>query len=411
MGWLARIMGREDTAPARKMTSAELGQIIRRGHQAGSGATVNWVTALEQATVLACVRVIADGVAQVPWKLYRAGAGRIEAPDHPLYDLIASAPNPLQSSFSFRETMVLHAALTGNAYVWMMRVGIDRRIASLEICEPQRMRVTRELDGVLRYFYTPEGSTEREIPRQDMWHLRGPSWNAATGMDAVKLAREAIGLSIATEAAHADMHRNGVRTSGFIAFKDVLTKDQYDDLREQLKEFAQGGENAGMPFVFDHDAKYQTTQMSGVDAQHLETRRYQVEEICRGFRVMPIMAGVPGAAGAYDNGEQMFIAHVVHTLMPWYARIEQSADMNLLTEQERRDGYYTKFNPNGLMRGAAKDRAEYYAKALGAGGTPAWMKQDEVRGLEELAPEGGAADQLNPGSMGQKPPANTGAGA
>jgi len=109
---------------------------------------------------------------------------------------------------------------------------------------------------------------------------------------------------------------------------------------------------------------------------------------------MPIMVGYSDKAATYASAEQMFLAHVVHTLGPWYARIEQSADAFLLTQSERDDGLYFKFITAGLMRGAHKDRAEYFKAALGAGGSPAWMTQDEVRGLEELNPQGGAAAQL-----------------
>ena len=162
-------------------------------------------------------------------------------------------------------------------------------------------------------------------------------------------------------------------------------------------------DRAGKPMILDNGAKFENTQMSGVDAQHLETRRFQVEEICRAMRVMPIMIGQADKTATYASAEQMFLAHVVHTMMPWYERLEQSADVNLLSDEDRRQGLYTKFNPNALMRGAAKDRGEFYAKALGAGGTPAWMTQDEVRGFEELAPKGGKAGELSQGAMDKKP--------
>jgi HK97 family phage portal protein len=126
--------------------------------------------------------------------------------------------------------------------------------------------------------------------------------------------------------------------------------------------------------------------MSGVDQQLIETRKHQIEEICRHFGVMPIMVGHADKTATYASAEQMFLAHVVHTLSPWYERIEQSADVNLLTQEDIQQGYYTKFTANALMRGAAKDRGEFYAKALGAGGTKGWMTQNEIRALEEMDP-------------------------
>lgn len=138
--------------------------------------------------------------------------------------------------------------------------------------------------------------------------------------------------------------------------------------------------------ILDDDAKYTPFGMTGVDAQHLETRKHQIEEICRAFGVMPIMIGHADKTATYASAEQMFLAHVVHTLSPWYERIEQSADAQLLTEEDRAAGFYTKFSPNALMRGAAKDRAEYYKAALGTTQQPGWMTRNEVRALEEMNP-------------------------
>jgi HK97 family phage portal protein len=386
-----------------KMTSIELAGMIRAGQRAGSGANVSWDSALQVSTVLACARVIADGIAQVPFKLYRAGATRIEATDHPVYDLIYRSPNGTQTSFEWRETMAMHVVLTGNAFVRKLRVGIARRLASLELLEPQRVRVMLQADGSLRYYYTPPFMAEIEIAAQDMWHLRGPSWNVWMGLDATKLAREAIGLAMATESAHADFHRNGARVSGFYSVEGPLTPKQFEDLDKWLQKYAQGGERAGKTALLDRGAKFQNTGMSGVDAEHIATRRLQVEEICRAFRVMPMMVGQNEKTTTYASVEQMLIAHVVHTLMPWYERFEHSADVNLLTSAERAAGLYTKFSAAALMRGAAADRAKYYSMALGAGGTRPWMTQDEVRGLEELDPYGGHAEELGTGAMDTAP--------
>lgn len=392
-----------------KMSSRELGELLRGGVQSGSGAAVTWQTALQVTTMLACTRVIADGLAQVPWKVYRGEAGRVEAADHPLSDLLYRRPNPWQTSFEFREQLAFHLVLTGNAFVRKLRVGSARRLASLEPFEPGQMRVEREADGRLRYWFRPKNGSEAELPADEVWHLRGPSWNGWMGLDVTRLAREAIGLSIATEAAHADLHRNGARIAGMYTVADKLSPEKFEFLSKWMDRYEQGGDRAGKPFILDSGAKFERSQMSGVDAQHIETRKHQVEEVCRGVRVMPIMIGQADKAATYASAEQMFIAHEVHTMMPWRERIEQSADVNLLSEQDRAEGLYTKFNASAMMRGAAKDRGEFYAKALGAGGIPAWMTQDEVRGLEELAPMGGKAAELSAGAM-NKPPAEAGGG-
>lgn len=397
-GLLGSLLAPASTGEA-KMSSRDLLRIMSRGSMSRSGERVTWEKALQVTTMLACARVIAEGVSQVPWKVHVGGAGRMEAPDHPAYELLYRRPNSWQTSFEFRETLMFHTVLGGNSFQQKMKVGSARRLAAIEPFEPGYMRVAQDENRRVRYHYRTEHGSEREIPAEDVWHVRGPSWNSWLGLDITRLAREAIGLSLATESAHADLHKGGARVSGIYTVKPSLSKEKFEQLAAWMDQYRAGGAREGETLLLDNEAKFEKTQMSGVDAEHLATRRYQVEEVCRAMRVMPIMVGQADKTATYASAEQMFLAHVVHTLMPWYERLEQSADVNLLTPEERAAGYYTKFNPNALMRGAAKDRGDFYAKALGAGGTPAWMTQDEVRGLEELAPRGGPADELSRGAM------------
>jgi HK97 family phage portal protein len=382
-----------------KMSSRELDALLRGGHQSASGATVNWSTALQVSTVLACCKVIAEGIAQVPWKIHLGIGGGSAAADHPLYDVLYRRPNGWQTSFEFRETLAFHVLLTGNAFAWKGRVGMAREIRTLEPIVPGTMTVQREPVGRLRYFEQRPSGERVEHDPADIWHLRGPSWNSWMGLEAVKLAREAIGLAMAIESQQAETHRNGARVSGLYSVKEKMGPEKFEQLAAWMARFKPGGDKAGDTMLLDQDAKFQTSQMTGVEAQTLESRKHQVEEICREFRVMPIMVGQADKASTYASAEQMFLAHVVHCLLPWYERWCMSADVNLLSEQDRRAGYYTRLNPNALMRGAAKDRGDFYAKALGAGGTPAWMSQDEIRALEELDPRGGKADELSDGAM------------
>jgi HK97 family phage portal protein len=401
-GWLAAGASRAEL----KMTSRDLAMMIRGGRVSSSGAIVDWKTALQVTTVLSCCKVIAEGIAQVPWKVHLGVGGGSAAADHPLYDLVYRQPNSWQTSFELRETLAFHVLLTGNAFAWKGLVGSKRELRSLEPIEPGRMTVQRESDGRIRYFEQRESGERVEHDPATIWHLRGPSWNSWMGLEAVQLAREAIGLAMAIETQQAETHRNGARITGMYSVKPPMGPEKFDQLSTWLARFKQGGDKAGEPLILDNEAKFQPFQMTSVEAQTLESRGLQVEEICRAFRVMPIMVGHSDKTATYASAEQMFLAHVIHCLLPWYERWCMSADVNLLTEQDRREGYYTKLNPNALMRGAAKDRAEFYSKALGAGGTAAWMTQDEIRGLEELDPMGGAATELGHGSIAPASPAN-----
>ncbi len=377
---------------SRKNATLDLFRDIYGGRATKSGVRMDWRQALRVSTALACARVIADGVAQVPLKVFqdRQGGGRDVMRDHPLYRLLHSAPNPWQTSFEWRETVVLHAVFTGRHYSFINRVRGEVR--ELIPFEPQTVEVKRARDGTLTYKVTLNGTTE-EFPAESIWHLRGPSWNGWEGMDAIDLARDALGLAVATEEQHARMHENGVSVQGVYSVEGKLDQSQYDMLRRFIKENYSGA-NKGLPMILDRNAKWLPLAMSGVDAQHLETRRFQVEEVCRFMRVMPIMVGHADKSQTYASSEQQFLAHVVHTLSPWYARIEQSIAAQLLTERDERSGVYVKFLPAGLMRGAIKDQGDYFAKALGSGGAPAWMTQDEVRELLEMNPMGGDAARL-----------------
>lgn len=342
-----------------------------------SGENVTIDSALRVSTVLDCVRVLAEGVSQVDLRIMkrRADGGADPATEHALYWPLFLQPNPWQSSFRFRETLMMHVALAGNFFAFKNLV--RGRIVELIPFEPGQVTVDRRDDWSLVYTVrAPDGAVE-EFPEASIWHVRGPSWNGWMGLEAVKLAREAIGLAMAAESTQAKLHRNSLRTSGLYSLEGRLDENSYKRLRAFIENHLTGAEQF-KPFILDRGAKFHPTAMSGVDSQHLETRRHQVEEICRQFRVMPVMVGHPADMAARAAMEQIFIAHVVHTLMPWYRRLEQDIAVGLMEPRDRRI-YFADFDEHGLMRGALKDQAEYFSKALGAGGGRGWLTQNDVR--------------------------------
>lgn len=408
--WLQR---KDGPTPMSSATLSSLLAAVFGGGATKSGATVNADTALQVSVVLACVRVIADGVAQVPFRVMQEtpdGLTRLPAKKHALWDVLHRKPNRWQTSFGLRETMAIHAALMGDAFAFKSRVGSDRRIAELIVIPPNRCRVdVDEASGSLRYVVSGRDGSQRVLGEDDVWHLRGPSWDGLVGMKVIALAREAIGLAMASEETQANLHAKGVRTTGVYSIEGTLTKDQYEQLKSWVaREFS--GANNGAPMILDRSAKWQPTTMSGVDAQHLETRKFQVEEVCRTFRVMPIMAGQGDKASTYASAEQMFIAHLVHTLTPWYERFEQSADCQLLSDADRAAGYYTFLDPVGMLRGALKDTAEYLYRLVSIG----TMTRNEARERLDLNPIEGLDEPLTPANLftsAENDPALAGAGA
>lgn len=375
-------------------TSEDIWRELYGGREAKAGVRVDYRTALEASTALACARVIAEGLAQVPFKLFQYdGDEREPAVRHPLYELLSLRPNAHQTSFEFREQLGLHLVFAGNAFVFKNRPA--ERVVELLAFEPQQVTVRRGVDLTPAYdVRTDEGKVIR-VPAEDMWHLRGPSWNGWMGLDGVRLAREAIGLALATEEHGGRLFSNGATVAGVLTTEQSLNEQQRKDLRDSWERTQGGTANAFKTAVLWGGMKWEPRALQSDQAQFLETRRFQVEEICRHFRVMPIMVGYSDKSSTYASAEQMFIAHVVHTLGPWCRRFEQSADANLLTERERRDGYYTRFMLQALLRGTAVDRADYYTKLYGIGA----INPNEIRALEEMNPYPGGDQYRVPLNM------------
>lgn len=352
-----------------------------------SGPVVNHRTALEVTTVLACATVVSNGVAMAPWKVYRPreGGGSDAATGHNLYWLLYRQPNPWQTSFEFRQTIVFHRLLTGNAFIWINRV--NGRIKELIPIEPGCVEVVRQRDLSLRYRVTlPPTGSRLELPASDVWHLRGPSWNSWLGLDAVRLTREAIGLAMGSERFQAELQQDGGRQAGVLSVPDKLTTEQQTALQTWIASQVAGAMNRLKPLIMDRGATWSSTSMTARDQQLMETRKFEVEEICRGLNVKPIMIGVSDKNTSYSSSEQQYRAHVLHTLSPYWEEIQQSADVNLIGP---RDPVYNKFTAEIFLRGDMQTEGEYFAKALGSGGTRGWMTQNEVRELKEMNPLAG----------------------
>lgn len=405
MGLWSRLIGKERAE--KKSAVFERGmQEFFNSRRSTSGVDVNWQSAIQVSTVFACLRVIAEGVAQVPLTIKRElpdGKGSVPATEHPLYRVLNSQPNKWQTSFALRETLIYHCALTGSAFFYKNIVG--GRVKELIPLDPGSVSITRNPDMSLTYHVTFWDGTSVNLSQDLVWHVRGPSWDTWNGMNAAVQAREAIGLAIATERSQAEMHANGVQPSGIYSTDKTLSPTDYDKIQKWIANQV-GGDNKHKPFIIDSGFKWTAQSMTGVDAEHLDTRKFQIEEICRAFRVLPPMVGHSGQAMTFASAEQIFLAHVVHTLTPWVVRIEQSIDNDLLNASGD-EKYFAHFAMNSLQRGAFKDRFEGYARSLGAGGSPAWMTPNEVRAAEEMnAIDGG--DELpkpvnnQPSSVTQK---------
>ena len=357
-----------------------------------AGVTVTDKTALQVSTVLACVRVIADGCATPALKVYRDGQDdkRQLASNIPEYRLLARRPNEWQTSFEWRLMMTLHAALTGAGLSIKVR-GDNRRVRELIPVPPGRWDVRKVSRYESRYRCWDDFGLIGEFAADDVFVLNGVQWDWVGALNAVSLARNAIGLAAATEGSQARMHENGLRPSGVYSVDSTLTLEQQERLTAYLHKHNTGAK-LGKPLVLDRNAKWLSTASSAVDAQHVETRRLQIEEICRAYGVFPIMVGHADKTATFASSEAFFAAHVKHTLAPWHQAWVQRIDEMLL------DGsgpLWAEFDTRYLLAGAMKDRA-MWARTMAELGI---YTRNELRDEEGKDPLSGLDDPLTPMNM------------
>lgn len=401
MSILSRALG---LAPAQSATERKVAdasnltwsEIMGPGGASKTGAAVNLSTVLRIATAWACCRVVAEDIGKLPFRLYqREGERKRVARDHPIHKLISGQPNEWQTSQDWRQMMTLHASLTHGGYSWINRSsnGVVVELIPLLNVTPKQGRAW-DLTFEVR-----DGKGKiATLKQSEVFRIQGLSWDGYTGLEMLQHGREAFGLAIATEESQARLHANGTRPGGVVTTSNTLTDDQVTRIRKQLEPHL-GLQNSFKTLLLDNGLEFKGWTMSGVDAQHLETRKFQIEEVCRFFRVFPAMIGHSDKASTFASADAFFRAHVGHTLMPWIERWQAAVSRDLLQLGERRNGYFAKLDPRGLLRGDDAARAEFYKSGVIDG----WMTRNEVRDLEDLDPIDGLDDPLTPTNMTTDP--------
>ena len=367
------------------------------GSTAGKAVTEH--SAMQMTAVYACVRILSEAIAGLPLHLYRynGDGGKEKAVNHPLYLLLHDEPNPEMSSFVFRETLMTHLLLWGNAYAQIIRNG-KGEIVALYPLMPNRMTVDRDEQGRLYYSYQMSNSDAPTMPGgtvilkpSDVLHVPGLGFDGLVGYSPIAMAKNAIGLAIATEEYGAKFFANGATPGGLLEYPGVV-KDP-DRVRESWNRGFAGSQNSGKVAILENGMKYTPISISPEQAQFLETRKFQINEIARIFRVPPHMVG-DLEKSSFSNIEQQSLEFVKYTLDPWVVRWEQSIQRTLLTQDEKRQ-YFVKFNLEGLLRGDYKSRMEGYAVGINNG----FMSVNDVRRLEDwdLVPDslGGNLHMVN----------------
>jgi HK97 family phage portal protein len=364
-----------------------------------SGKAVTERSSMQMTAVYSCVRILAEAVAGLPLNLYRylPDGGKEKSYEHPLYRLLHDEPNPEMSSFVFRETLMTHLLLWGNAYAQIIRNG-KGEVVSLYPLMPNKMTVDRDQNGQLYYSYnhsseespTMKGSTVILKP-SDVLHIPGLGFDGLVGYSPIAMAKNAIGMAIACEEYGAKFFANGAAPGGVLEHPGTI-KDPQRVRDAWVSQFG-GSSNSNKVAVLEEGMKYTPIGISPEQAQFLETRKFQINEIARIFRVPPHMVG-DLEKSSFSNIEQQSLEFVKYTLDPWVIRWEQSIMRRLLSEEEKKQ-YFVKFNLEGLLRGDYASRMTGYATARQNG----WMSSNDIRELENLdripAEEGGDLYLIN----------------
>ena len=367
--------------------------------QSIAGKVVNERTAMQMTAVYACVRILAESVAALPLHVFRQGAdgSRVKAEDYPLFYLLHDEPNPEMTSFIFRETLMTHLLLWGNGYAQILRNGKGEVVALYPLL-PNKMSVERDEKGQLYYRYirndreppTLTGNTVILLP-EDVLHIPGLGFDGLLGYSPISMTKNAIGLAMAAEEYGSKFFANGAAPAGVLEHPNVV-KD-VSKLRESWNSAFGGSANAGKTVILEEGLHFHPISMSPQDSQLIETRKYQLDEIARIFRIPPHMVGDLDKS-SFSNIEQQGLEFVKYTLDPWVVRWEAALTKALLNREEKKR-YEIRFNVDGLLRGDYKSRMEGYAIARQNG----WMSANDIRALENQNPipaeEGGDAYLVN----------------
>lgn len=350
-----------------------------------SGKTVNERTAMQTTAVYACVRILSEAVAGLPLHIYRyrSDGGKERIPLHPLYHLLHDEPNPEMTSFVFRETLMSHLLLWGNAYAQVVRNGRGQAFALYPLL-PSKMDVSRAANGELLYTYYRDADETGLNPkggyitlrRDEVLHIPGLGFDGLIGYSPIAMAKNAIGMSLATEEYGASFFANGANPGGVLEHPGVI-KD-IGRVKESWNSAYQGSGNAHKIAVLEEGMKFQAIGIPPEQAQFLETRKFQINEIARIYRIPPHMVG-DLEKSSFSNIEQQSLEFVKYTLDPWVVRWEQSLQQSLLLPSEK-PSLFIRFNLDGLLRGDYQSRMNGYA----VGRQNGWMSANDIRELEDM---------------------------
>jgi len=358
-----------------------------------AGVYVSPTTALQCSAVFACVGLLAESIAQLPIKTYRYdGDKRVADKDHWVYDLLARKPCSWLTSFNWRELAMMCLCLRGDFYAYKVRDN-SGRVRELLPLLPGAIAVRQLSNWELEYMVTFSDGTTETVPQSEVFHVMYRTVDGVRGLSPIACARQTIGLALAAQDHGASTFMNGAKPGGILSLPSVLSKEALERLKSDWQS-AYSGENAGATAVLEQGIEFKPLSMTNADAQYLETRKFQVEEIARIFGIPQFMIQNQEKTSSWGSGiEQMSMGYVRYTLLPWVKRWENAIWKDLLSESD--PDVQVRFNLEGLQRGATDTRFNAYQKGIDMG----VYSPNEIRELEDMNPREGGDIYLTPLNM------------
>lgn len=388
----------------RSLTMEEWSRLAGGGTLSKTGVYVSAETALKYTTVLICVRVLAESVASLPCILYkrRADGGKDRATEHPLYKVLHDQANGWNTAFEYTEGTMTNLATRGNGYAYVERNRKGQTIGLVPL-NPDGVTISQAFDWSPKYEVTMPDNKRAKLSIRDMHHIRGPLPKGYVGQSMISLAREAIGLGMAAESFGSNMYRNGVKPTGVLRHPKQIGVEATENLRQQFADRYAGLENSGKPLLLEEGMEWVSMNIAPKDAEFIAGRKFQRSEIAGIFRVPAHLVNDLEKA-TFSNIEHQSLDFIIYSLRPWLVRWEQAANRDLLTEQDRADGYFCEFLMDAMLRGDTKARYEAYSSAI----QNKWMSANEARIKENMNPREGGDVFENPAIQvdAVHPPAN-----
>jgi len=368
-----------------------------QGRKSSTGISVTNTKANTLAVFYACMRNIAEDTGKLPVSVFRRdGENRVKLLDHPVSRLLGRLPNAEMTALSFRRTLGAHALSWGNGYAEIQR-DIRGNPIALWPLRPDKVRPFRDKNTTeIWYEVSNDKGGIVKLHNSIVLHIAGLGFDGLVGYNVVKMARESIGLGLATEKFGGKFFANGANAGGAFSHPQELSDKAFEHLRRQIKESREGVDNAHKTLILEEGMEFNSYSIPPNDAQFLETREFSVVDVCRWFR-MPPHKVQDLRRGTFSNIEHQALEYVTDALGSWIENWEQTAEWKLLSQDERDSGHYIKLNVNSLLRGDIVRRTAAYAKGRQWG----WLSVDDIRALEDMnpLPEGDGDIYLTPLNM------------